>query len=151
MSNVTSKETKGAIIPVEPGLFTLPTKAEGKPHLIGGRCPFCGAVWFPKQLICPKCCREGMEEILLSNRGRVDSFTVIWMKPTGYKGEVPYVLAQVRLPEGVQVRAQLSGVDPHKPMIKMGDEVEMVIEKIYENEEGNEVVCHKFKPVGKKQ
>jgi uncharacterized OB-fold protein len=69
------------------------------------------------------------------------------MKPPGYKGQAPYVLGEVELPEGVIVRTQFTGVDPDAPTIKIGDEAEVVVEKVYEDEEGNDVMCYKFKSV----
>lgn len=146
VNKIEVKKNEIRVIPVEEGLFTLPTSPEEKPQLIGSKCPFCGTVWFPSQPICPKCYQEGTEKIALSRKDKITTFTVIRMNPPGYKGKVPYVLAEVRLPEGVTVRTQLEGVDADKPAINIGDEVEMVIEKIYEDEEGNDVVCYMFKP-----
>ena len=88
-----------------------------------------------------------MEDIPLSHRGKITTWTIIWMKPPGYKGQVPYVLGEVELPENVIVRTHIIGVDPNRPKIKIGDDAEIVIKKIYENEEGNDVVCYMFRPV----
>lgn len=141
------KQPEKKVVPVEEGLFTLPISPEEKPHLIGNKCKSCGTVSFPKRAICGKCYREGMEEVTLSRRGKVTTWTVIRMKPPGYKGQAPYVLGEVELPEGVIVRTHFSGVNPDEPAIKIGDEVEVVVEKIYEDEEGNDVMCYKFKLV----
>jgi len=143
-------QSKRGAVPVEEGLFTLPTSPKENPHLIGSKCPFCGAVRFPSQPICPKCYQEGTEEIALSTKGKITTWTVIRMNPPGYKGQVPYILAEVMLPEGLVVRTQLSDVEADKPTIEIGDEVEMLIDKIYEDEQNNDIMCYKFKPLQSK-
>ncbi len=140
-------ELKKKVIPVEENLFTMPSMTEGETRLIGSKCNFCGAVFFPKRAICGKCYRDGMEEVTLSRTGKVTTWTVIRMKSQGYKGEMPYVMGEVELPEGVVVRTQFRGIDPDNPAIKIGDSVEVMLEKIYEDNEGNDVVCYQFKPV----
>jgi len=147
MAKGEAKQSEKKVVPVEEGLFTMPILPGEEPHLIGSKCKSCGTVFFPRRVICGKCCREGMEEIILSRRGKVTTWTVIRMKPPGYKDQVPYVLGEVELHEGVLVRTHFSGVNPENPAIKVGDEAEVVLEKIYEDEEGNDVVCYKFRPV----
>ena len=134
------------IIPVEQGLFTLPGSSEGNSHLIGTKCRFCGATFFPKRVICGKCFKDKVEDVVLSWKGKITTWTTIWLSPPGYKGKVPYVLGEVQLPEDVIIRTHFTSVDPHKPAINIGDEMEMVIEKVYENDEGNDVVCYMFRP-----
>ncbi len=53
-------------IPVQEGLFTWPA---AEPQLIASKCKACGDVVFPKQLSCPDCSGDEVEEILLSRRG----------------------------------------------------------------------------------
>jgi len=141
---------KRGVVPIEDGLFTVPASSEESPSLIGSKCPFCGTIWFPAQSTCPKCYQEGTDKIALDTKGKITTWAVIRMNPPGYKGQVPYILAEVMLTGGVVVRTQLSGVDPDMPAIQIGDEVEMLIEKIYEDEQGNDVVCYKFKPLQSK-
>ena len=140
-------ELEKRMIPVEEDLFTVPSISGEKTHLIGSKCNFCGTVFFPKRVICGKCYRDGMEEVTLSRTGKVTTWTVIRMKSPGYKGEVPYVMGEVVLPEGVIVRTQFRGIDPDNPAIKIGDTVEVILEQIYKNSDDNGVVCYKFELV----
>ena len=141
-----TKETAKKTIPVQEGLFTLPDSTEGF-HLVGCGCRFCGAISFPKKKRCIKCFRDGVDIVPLSPKGIVRTWTIIRMKPFGYKDKAPYILAEVELPEGPHVRTQLTGINLENPEVKIGDEVEAVIEKIYEDESGNDVICYKFKRV----
>jgi uncharacterized protein len=144
--NLKTEPAEKKTIPVEEGLFTMPDSPEGF-HLIGSQCKNCGTVTFPKKKRCIKCFGDNVEVIPLSSLGKIATWTVIRMKPFGYKDKVPYILAEVKLSEGLHVRTQLTGIDPEKPEINLGDEVESVLEKIYQDENGNDIVCFKFKKV----
>ena len=63
-----------------------------------------------------------------------------------YRGPVPYGIGFVELPEGVRVQTLFTGGNPE--VFKVGDEVELVIEKLYDDDEGNELITYKFRPVG---
>jgi len=58
----------------------------------------------------------------------------------------PYGIGLVELPEGIRVLGMLTGGDIED--IRIGMDVELVVEKLYENEQGDEVITYKFKPVG---
>lgn len=131
-------------IPIEKGLFTLPPPPE-KPHLLGIRCKACGEVFFPKRATCSKCFSGEVEEIPLSRRGKVYSHTVVRHPPPEYEGTVPYGLGHVELPEGVLVITLFTQCDPEA--VKIGMDMEMVLEKFKEDENGNEIVTYKFRPV----
>jgi len=143
-----SKQCLEAIksIPVEEGLFTMPDSAGGF-HLVGSQCNFCGTVAFPKKKRCIKCFGADIAIVPLSSRGKVATWTVIRMKPYGYKGQVPYVLADIELPEGLHLRTQLSGVNPEAPAVNIGDEVDAHVETIYQDDKKNDVLCYKFRKV----
>ena len=62
-----------------------------------------------------------------------------------YKGPVPYSFGWVELPEGIRVETLFTGCAPEN--LKIGMKVEMVLEKLHEDDEGNEIICHKFRPI----
>ena len=52
----------------------------------------------------------------------------------------------MELPEGIMVQGQIaSGYDEKN--LKIGSEMELIIDLLYEDEEGNEIMTWKFKPV----
>lgn len=134
------------ILPIEDGLMTLPATPEESPSLLGTKCNSCGAVFSPRRKICGRCFQESTEDILLSSKGNVRTATVIRVTPPGSKIEAPYALGEVTLPEGLNIRTVFTGVSLEKPL-EPGIEMEMVIEKIYEDKEGNDIVGPKFRPV----
>lgn len=72
-------------------------------------CGVCGRVQHPPRAVCTRC---GSTEALglqdASGRGAVDSWTVVQQAPVPDM-EVPYVIARVRLDEGVLLLTRLEG------------------------------------------
>ena len=128
--------------PIAEGLFTIPSSPGEQPRLIGTKCRNCGRVYFPKEVVCHACFQESMEETLLSNRGKLYSFTIVKQKPMLYSGPMPYAVGLVALPEGVTIISLLTGCDFEKLELDM--DVELVLEKIAEEDE---TVTYKFRPV----
>lgn len=131
---------------IKEGLFYEPISPLEKPYLIGGKCNLCGYICFPKRPVCPICIREGtMKEIPLSNRGKINTFTISHVAPLGFKA--PYIQAYVDLPEGPRVFSIIIGCKPSGDELTIGSEVELVIDKICEDDEGNEIIGYKFRPI----
>jgi uncharacterized OB-fold protein len=135
-------------LPILPGIFHEATSPTDKSYLIGSRCSVCGRSFFPKQSVCRACMRDdSMQEIALSSRGKIDTFTVVHVAPMGFKA--PYIQAYVDLPEGPRIFSLITGCEPSEEALKTGTEVELVIDKITEDEKGNDLIGYKFRPIGK--
>jgi uncharacterized protein len=144
-------ETKSAKkrIPAVEGWFTMGSE----PSLIGNHCKTCGDYFFPKSSYCrnPKCMGKDLEEVLLSRKGKLWSYTVnYYQPPPPYISPdpfVPYGLAVVQLAkEKMDVAGQVvSGYDFEK--LKVGMDMELVLEKLTEDKQGNEVMVWKWKPL----
>lgn len=135
-------------IPIKEGLWTVPASLNERPQLIGSQCGHCHEVFFPKKAngICTHCQSKNLKEIKLSRKGKIYSFTVVMQKPPEYyKGPVPYAEGFVELPEGVRVETLFT--DCNFDDLKIGMDAEMVIERLHEDEEGNEIMAFKFRPI----
>jgi uncharacterized OB-fold protein len=134
-------------IAVEEGLWAIPSSPGEKPHLIGSKCLSCGELYFPrkKKGLCIHCQQRSLEDVLLSGKGKIVSFSVVVQSPAGgfYKGPVPYAYGVVELPEGVELLSLLKG---NLDELEVGMEVELVIEKLFDDDEGNEITTYKFIP-----
>jgi uncharacterized OB-fold protein len=131
------------VVPLREGIFRIPPGPGEKPAVIGSRCPRCGEHFFPKRAICLACGQVGLEEAYLTGPGKIWTFTIARMTPPGSLIEAPYVVAQVELPERVIVQSVLSDCDVDSVRVDMP--VELVLEKVKEDEEGNDVVAFKFR------
>lgn len=119
---------------------------EGKPYLIGSKCKVCSYVAFPKKVVCPSCVnKESMEEIELSGKGKVETFSVLHVSAPGFA--VPYIVAYIVLSEGPRVFSMINGCEPSEKSLEVGTDVEIIIGKIRDDEQGNEIVGYKFKPI----
>ena len=135
-------------IPVREGLWTTPSSPDEKPHLIGSQCLSCGELFFPKMEkgICTHCQSRSLKDVKLGLRGKIYSFSTVMQRPPKFfLGEVPYSYGYVELPEGIRIQSMFTGCDPEE--LEIGMDVELVIEKLGEDEQGNEVMAHKFGPV----
>lgn len=134
-------------IPINEDLLTTPLFPAGQVRLRGSKCRTCGEVFFGKHLSCENCGSEDIEEMPLSRRGKLYTYTVIRHRPPGdYKGPDPFVpfgVGLVELPEGCRVVAPLTASDK----LEIGMELELLVDKLYEDEDGHEVMAFKFKPI----
>ena len=135
-------------IPVKDGLFILGQDPNEPPRLLASRCPVCDEIFFPRRGICQNCQAEHLEPIELSSHGKIFSFTVIMQRPpSNYRGPVPYAFGWVELPEGVRVETLYTGCQLED--LRIGMDVELVVETLHHDDDGREIICHKFKPVQK--
>ncbi len=143
-----SKPNSKKQIPVREDLLTVPLSPPEQVRLIGSRCNSCKEVSLGKRSTCPNCAAEDMEEIALSKTGKLWTYTVIRNRPPGdYKGPDPFIpfgLGLVELPEGIQV---LTPIDYDVDKLNIGMELELEVYKLYQDEEGNDVMAFKFKAI----
>ena len=134
-------------VPVREGYFHQATSPSDESYLIGSKCNICGYVSFPRRLVCPACLKENtMEETRLSSRGKIYSYSVLHISLPGFKA--PYIIARTELPEGPRVTSPVTGYEPVEGALEIGTDVELVIGKISEDKEGNDVIGYMFRPVG---
>ena len=114
------------------------------PALEGSRCSNCGDTFYPPRHICLGCYHEGLDRVPLSSRGKLWTFTIARMTLPGSLVSAPYVIAQVELPEGVMIPTVLTDVDPES--VRIGMNLELVVEKATMDAQGNEVMTFKFRP-----
>lgn len=129
--------------PAIEGWFT----SGAEPALIGSRCTSCACVFFPPtQGFCrnPVCAGEAFDEVKLSRRGRIWSYTdAQYQPPPPYIAATdpyePFALAAVELPEGMVVLGQVAhgyGVAD----LKVGAEAELIVETLYADESGDRTI-----------
>jgi uncharacterized OB-fold protein len=131
------------MVPLRPGIFRMPSAGE-EAALIGSRCAECGKHFFPRRHVCLECGHEGLDKVPLSRRGKVWTFTIVRQTPPASLTRAPYAIAYVELPEGVRVETILTG-DPET--VRIGMDVEFVLEKVGTSAEGADMMAFKFRPV----
>ena len=135
-------------VPSAEGLFT---ETANGPRLLGSKCASCGTPYFPKSAVChnPKCGESKMEEASFGPRGTLWSCAIQnYPPPLPARYEepyTPYALGMVDMPEGLRVLGRISADDPES--VRVGSEVELVLERLYLDENGDEVITWKFRPI----
>ncbi len=123
-------------------LIRLAGSPSEKPLLIGNKCKSCGEYFFPKRVICPNCLKEDvLEDVLLSNKGKLYTYCIVKVAPVGF--DAPYAVGYVDLPEGLRIFSPLAECD--KERLKIDMDVELIVDKIREDEAGQPVYGYKFK------
>ncbi len=146
------KETpqkQGERIPIREDLFTTPLDNLKEVRMKGSRCRSCGEVFMGKATYCASCTSEEMEEITLSDRGKLWTYTFIQYQPPGdYRGPtdpfIPFAEGLVELPEGIRVLAPVKECDFDK--IRIGMPLELVVHELFQDDDGNQTVAFYFKP-----
>ena len=121
-------------------------KSEKDLVVIGSKCRSCKKVYFPKKRLCTICYdMDNMDEIELSKKGKLVTYTVSYMSSAGIKP--PYAFGYIDLPEGVRLFSLLTDCEPFEEKLKIDMDVEMVIDKMAKDEFENDIVTYKFKPI----
>jgi uncharacterized OB-fold protein len=138
-----SEEKKA--IPFHEGMWI--TGSDGKVKLLGSKCPSCSEVFFPRKInsVCTNCQHEGLENVELSDEGRIKCYTSSMQAPAGgyYHGPVPYHFGLIDLDDGVRVESHIGGVFES---LKVGMRVKLAIFTLYTDEGGNQIQAYQFRP-----
>lgn len=136
------KEPPKRRISLEEALVAVDPDDSSREGLRGNRCPQCDLTFFPKRQYCAKCCLPVPGEVLLPHRGKLETYSALHRKPPYARIEAPYVLGQVDT-GAVRVISVIRG-QPDE--LRVGMDVELVLENLGEDEEGNQLVTYAFKP-----
>lgn len=135
-------------IPAVEGFFTWPSE---QPTLIASHCVSCGNYSFPAFSTCinPACKDKRVEQVHLSRRGKLWTYTIHYYEPPppfmSPQPFTPFGIGVVELPEGIKVLGMLTTIDPH--VLQIGTEMELVVEPMNTDAEGNEYLTWKFAPI----
>lgn len=109
--------------------------------LIIQQCKDCKEYIFYPRLLCPECHSLDLEWTEASGKATVYTYTVVKTNsPSAFLADIPYVVAIVRLEEGVQMLTNIVGCDPDNVRCDMP--VEVVFEKL-----NDEFTLPKFTPI----
>jgi len=84
-----------------------------------------------------------LNKVYLSSSGTILTYTIVRQTSPLWKGPVPYIIAAVRLDDGVEITSHLIECNPEK--VAIGARVRVVPGKLRETDEGEEIIAHMFK------
>jgi uncharacterized OB-fold protein len=117
---------------------------DGDAHLVGNRCDSCGAMYLERRNACAACGGVGFTPTRLSNRGRLESFTVVHRGAPKHIG--PFISALVRLDDGTYVKANLVGVPPEPDAVDFATPVRLTTYSVGTDDDGTEAIAFGFVP-----
>ncbi len=104
------------------------------------KCSDCAKFIFYPRIVCPHCFSDNLEWARSSGKGTVYSYTVVENNaPSFFQDEMPYVVALIRLEEGVQMMSNIVSCEPSEVYCDMP--VEVTFDKVSE-----EFTLPKFRP-----
>lgn len=110
-------------------------------RLILQHCEDCDRVIHYPRMACPHCSSKNLDWKSASGRGTIYSFTVVESNaPSAFAGDVPYVVAVIRLDEGVQMLSNIVECDHDELVCDL--QVEVVFEHL-----NDDFTLPKFRPV----
>jgi hypothetical protein len=94
-------------------------KALIKNRLLGLKCKECETVTCPPQMSCSHCAGFELDVVELSGRGKIRTYTTIFVAPEGRESEAPYIIVLVELEEGPWIMGNLFDMDPLRASLEM--------------------------------
>ncbi|MFQ5381697.1 MAG: Zn-ribbon domain-containing OB-fold protein [Dehalococcoidia bacterium] len=136
--------TAGKLVPLRAGMFEVPDKLGAPVRLLGGRCSDCDEPCIPRRAFCANCTGANVEPVSFAPTGKVDTFTIVRQQLPGSAMVPPYAIVRVRLDDGPSVQTVAVGDGSN---VKIGAPVELVAERIKEDEAGDTVVSFMARPL----
>jgi uncharacterized OB-fold protein len=125
----------------EPNVDTKEFWEAAREHVLKlQQCAACGAFRYYPRPICPECMSLEFRWERVSGRGRVYTYTVIHRAPhPGFREDVPFVMAVVKLEEGPRMLTNIVGCPPEAVQI------DQAVEVVFEDASA-EISLPKFRP-----
>lgn len=98
---------------------------EGK--LMAAKCNKCGKLLLPPRPVCTNCLSEDFEWVELKRKGKLLTYTVIYVAPPQFQSIVPYAVGIVKLEDGPNLPGMIKDIKPEK--IRVGMEVTVDFDK----------------------
>jgi len=130
----------GLRVSLEPSVLRV-GKTREEDVLIGSKCKECGKYFFPQRKRCAYCCEPTTELVELSKEGILSSYSLVAKKAKYSLVEPPYILGEVRIPEGILI---YSVINAKSEELQMGQKVKLETVEIKKDETENSIIAYSF-------
>ena len=120
---------------------------DGEPHLVQHRCTTCGAGYFDRRNACARCGGLGFEPVTVGGHGAVRTFTIVHRAAPNVP--TPYVSAVVETTDGVQVKANILGIEPDADHVRLGMTVRLATFVAGTDDDGTEAIGFGYEEVSR--
>jgi len=125
-------------VTVAPGLISEDSE---ECELMAARCASCGVSFFPKRDSCLECDGSEMEDIKVSGKGTLYTYTIVNMPSAHYAA--PYAIGWIEFPGGLRVFGQIRIRGTER--LRIGMTMRMLKGMLWE-EDDKEVIGYFFEP-----
>jgi len=114
---------------VESQPFTIDQfyKFIGEKKLMAAKCNSCGLLLVPPRPMCSKCLSTDLKWVELKPRGKILTYTVIYVAPKQFETLAPYAFGIIELEDGPKLPGMIKDVKFED--LKVGMEVELGFEE----------------------
>ena len=87
--------------------------AQGK--LMAGKCKKCGKIHLPPRPLCDKCFNQQFTWVIVPNKGKLVTYTIIHVAPHQFQDQAPYAVGIVKLENGARLPGMITAI-PHEQL-----------------------------------
>jgi uncharacterized OB-fold protein len=89
--------------------------------LMAGKCVKCGKIHLPPRPLCSECFSKEFTWVPISGKGKLLTYTIIYVAPTQFQELTPYAVGIVELAEGLKIPGMIQGITQEQ--LRMGMEL----------------------------
>jgi len=71
--------------------------------MLGGKCRKCGRIQFPPRPLCDNCLSKDFEWVEIPSKGKLLTYTIIYVAPAQFQQMAPYAVGIVELEKGLRL------------------------------------------------
>ena len=90
-----------------------------KNKLLGLKCQECGTITVPPKMVCRKCASPHLDVVEVKGKGKIRTFTTVYVGAEERQGECPYIIVLVELNEGPWIMGNLIDIDPNQATMEL--------------------------------
>jgi uncharacterized OB-fold protein len=91
--------------------------------LMGGKCKKCGKIHLPPRPLCDKCFSKEFEWTQIKPKGKLVTYTIIYVAPPQFEQMAPYAVGIIQLENNLKIPGMIRDVERER--IKIGMELTM--------------------------
>jgi uncharacterized OB-fold protein len=92
--------------------------------LMAGKCQTCGKIHLPPRPMCDHCFSQQFTWVEISGKGRLLTYTIIYIAPKQFQEIAPYIVGIVQLENGLKLPGMISGVPEDKLKVDLELEID---------------------------
>ena len=114
--------------------FTISSfyKFVSEKRLMAAKCNECGAEFLPPKPMCTKCFSTNLKWIEVDGKGKLLTYTIIYIAPEQFQDMTPYIIGIVEFNNGLRLPGIIRGVKPE--VIKIGMNLKIDFEESVSSE-----------------